>query len=109
MKVGKRQVAFFTLAIFSGFIAWYSLGGVPSCAHFDINGFCKELLAVSNKEVMIGLNSNCFRLTEMSSRLCDYTFKLGVGSLVLGVTTLIVSIKEVIYTNVADNWGDKNS
>lgn len=97
------------LAMLAGFIAWYSLGAIPSCAHFDINGFCAELVADSNNEEINGLQANCFRLAEVSGQLCDFTFRLGIGSLMLGITTLILSVKEIIRANVANNWGDENS
>ncbi|WP_413663504.1 hypothetical protein ACG1BZ_20885 [Microbulbifer sp. CNSA002] len=109
MKFSKRQVTFLSLALLSGFVAWYALGAASSCAHFDIKDFCKGVFTVAQDEMVLSEKLNCFRLVELSSSLCDYTFKLGIGALALGISTLIISIRELIYSNVVDNWNIENS
>lgn len=109
MKIGKRQVFYFFLALLSGFVAWYSLGTIPACGHFNMHGFCNDLLNASDTEEIVRLANNCTRLTNVSTSLCGYIFNLGLAALVLGFTTLALSVRGLIHANVKDNWTDEGS
>ena len=71
MKISKRQVFYFLLSLISAFVAWYSLGAIPSCAPFDIGGFCDELFSVSNNADLMVTSANCYRLADISANLCS--------------------------------------
>ncbi|MGM8224930.1 hypothetical protein ACSV5M_00010 [Cellvibrio sp. ARAG 10.3] len=108
MKNRKRQISYFLLALLSGFVVWYSLGAVPSCAHFDVHGFCKELMSRSSNGEVTMLVENCIRLANASAELCDYVHILGMAAMVLGLTTLFLSIRRVIHASLEKNCSDGN-
>lgn len=109
MRIGKQQVFYFCLVLLSGFVAWYSLGVLDSCAHFNVREFCNDLSSVSSTAEINRLMGKCTRLANLSVELCHYTFTLGLSSLILGAVTLVFSVRAFIYANIEDNWNDEIS
>ena len=109
MKIGKRQIFYSCLILLSGFVAWHSLGALGACAHFNLPGFCNDLLGVSSAEEIDRLMGQCRRLGNLSTELCHYTYTLGLSSMMLGAVTLAFSIRALINANIEDNWSDENS
>lgn len=79
------------------------------CAHFDMGGFCSELLQAGEFEYKNVLASQCKTLAGRAELICNQYFKLGLFALVVSAISSYIFIDQAISQNVKDNWKDENS